>query len=255
MNMRPPAPAFKGITAPSYNFDALIDGTRTTPFVYEIDLSTARSFTAGTAQQIRITGNCLMIDSAPDVGNGYLIFEGVQDNTAGQIRAPIYAQPGFVTRLPFANVYVANTAQPGKKLRFIYGIDLEFQMLAPSRVTAKPAAATPTNYFQCSTFLVGALTIISPASNTNGATIWKYEGFAQNATPGIIVLLAKSTTPTALNDGQCIGAASMVFSDGTYWFYPFNSTTPIQIAPGLGVYAYAQSTANYCAWMMAYELH
>jgi hypothetical protein len=232
--MRPPAPVFKGITAPSTNFDALIDGTRSTPFVYELDLSSARSFTAGSAAQIKITGNCLMIDSAPDVGNGYVIFEGVQDNTAGQVKAPIYAQPGFVTRLPFANVYVANAAQPGKKLRFIYGIDLDFQQMFPTQINASPAPHSYTNtYMTINTMLADtAVQAIAPATNVNGVILWKARLDSNAASGHICSLLAKASAPTNWNDGDFLWVANAQPNISTGEIFP----NPIFIRPGLGVY-------------------
>jgi hypothetical protein len=230
-----PQPQF-GLSAPTFNFDALIDGTRSTPFVYELDLSTARSFAAGTAVQIKITGNCLLIDSAPDVGNGYVIFEGVQDYTAGQVRAPIYAQPGFVTRLPFANVYVANAAQPGKKLRFIYGVDLDFQMMFPARMAAVEQGHDYQATFTSQVALaIGAVeTVFTPAQNVSGAVIWHATQIYQSANITIVNLLAKAGAAPANNtDGDVLMTGVNQFGANT----PFVTLLrPIMIPAGKGVY-------------------
>jgi hypothetical protein len=228
-----PQPQF-GLSAPTFNFDALIDGTRSTPFVYELDLSTARSFAAGTAVQIKITGNCLLIDSAPDVGNGYVIFEGVQDYTAGQVRAPIYAQPGFVTRLPFANVYVANAAQPGKKLRFIYGVDLDFQMMFPAHMAAVEQGHDYSSVFISNTNLIGAspsVQIFSAAQNENGAILWRGNVYTQAAAQHGLWLGARATVPATIFDGDTVWN---FFGQSQYVNELF--ARPLRIRAGLGLW-------------------
>jgi len=233
-----PQPKF-GLSAPTFNFDSLIDGTRSTPFIYELDLTTARSFTAGTAVQIKITGNCLLIDSAPDVGNGYVIFEGVQDNTAGQVRAPIYAQPGFVTRLPFANVFVANAAQPGKKLRFIYGVDLDFQMMFPAQMAASPAPYSYTAAYQSVTALAanGSEQVWSAAQNTNGVILHR----ASIASNGVgltkCCYIAATIVPAAITGGEIIVAPNIL--SGTNQCAQLE--VPVLIRPGRGLWRFADS--------------
>ena len=248
-----PVPQFAGMSAPSTNFDTLIDGTRSTPFVFELDLTTARSFAAGTAVQVKITGNCLLIDSAPDVGNGYVIFEGVQDNTAGQVRAPIYAQPGFVTRLPFANVYVANAAQPGKKLRFIYGVDLDFQMMFPAQINAIPGALTYSTAFSSTTSLAafGALQIFSPAQNTNGAIIKRINSYSSSAAGQVISFNAHTSAPGLMTDGDAIacGICGRFSAELSTWL-----ETPVMIPPGKGFYRFSTALETSNQTIVLYSL-
>jgi hypothetical protein len=239
-----PVPTFAGISAPSFNFDTLIDGTRSTPFIYELDLSTARSFAAGTAVQIKITGNCMLIDAAPDVGNAYLIFEGVQDNSPALVKAPIYVQPGFVTRMPFANVYIANTAQPGKKLRIIYGVDIDFQSMFPARMATVEQGFDYQVAFS-SGALMGANTteqVFAPAANTNGAILWQITWWQLSATVAPINLIAKTgAAPASINDGDVIHSA--INQSGIHTNLP-SLPRPLNIAAGKGLWFFNSFSAQ-----------
>jgi hypothetical protein len=238
-----PVPTFAGISAPSFNFDTLIDGTRSTPFIYELDLSTARSFAAGTAVQIKITGNCMLIDAAPDVGNAYLIFEGVQDNSPALVRAPIYVQPGFVTRMPFANVYIANAAQPGKKLRIIYGVDIDFQMMFPGRMaTVEQGHEYNWNFYSTATLAIGGVeTALLPATNVNGLVLHRGQVFSTAAGLTRNSLVAKTgAAPVAPTDGDilwCETFNNTGFSDGLF-------ARPLNVRPGYGLYWINEATAQ-----------
>lgn len=240
-----PVPRFAGMAQPSYDFDSLVDGIRCTPFVYELDLATARDFAAGTAVQVKITGNCCLIDTAPDVGMARVVFEGVQDYTAGQVRAPIYCRPGFVTRIPFCNLYIANHAQPGKKLRLIYGVDIDFQELAPALIDARPAPLDYTGYYSVigATVANTAYTVVAPSTNVNGvilqsANIMSESGYRAG-------FIAKATPPATVVDGEPIltlnGAVSGNFRTAVL-------PHPVLLRPGLGLYRIASAAELDSHW-------
>lgn len=241
-----PQPRFAGMKSPSFDFDSLIDGIRCTPFIYELDLSTARDFAAGTAVQVKITGNCCLIDTAPDVGSARIVFEGVQDFTAGQVRAPIYCRPGFVTRLPFANLYIANHAQPGKKLRIIYGVDIDFQELSPSRIDAVEQGFDYTNTFASASNLGvgGTQEMIAAAANLNGCILWHGSMTSGAAGNRYYSWLAKATVPATQVDGDVyFSAVPNTFLNVTEVF-----ARPVFMRPGLGLWAYNSISAETTAF-------
>lgn len=250
-NGQAPQPNF-GLSAPTYNFDALIDGTRCTPFVYELDLSTARSYTADTAVQVKITGNCCLIDSAPDVGMASIIFEGVQDFTAGQIRAPIYCRPGFVTRVPFANLYIANHAQPGKVLRIIYGVDIDFQEMSPARVGSVEQPFDYQAVFQSTANLAagGNVAAITPAANVDGAILHRAIATSNAASANYCALLANTSAPAAWNDGEMLGY--MATNGNTIAVELLQR--PVFIPAGKGVYFTALTAETFANHLLQYTL-
>lgn len=237
-----PAPVFPGITAPSTDFAALIDGRRATLFVYELDLSTARSFAAGTAVQLKLTGNTVFVDQASDVGNVTMIFEGVQDDTGPLIRPAIYVQPGFIAKIPFANLRVANTAQTGKKLRIFYGVDVDFvpsvnaSVAITGNVNAVNYGATYQTSYKSTTLLAANTpdTIFSPGANVNGAIVWSAGGFTRGTALGTS-FLAKSSAPTNILDGDPITQVALGENSTDVWAN-HSLPNPIFIGAGKGLY-------------------
>jgi len=85
-----PQPIFAGFQKPSVDMEAVRDGRRAPPIV----------------------------------GNGTVHF---QDTNLQQSSAPIYVGPGFIAKVPFTQLLIENkTAQAGKKLRIVYGTDVDF---------------------------------------------------------------------------------------------------------------------------------
>jgi len=118
----PPGVSFPGFRKPVSNFDAVRQLLQTRPLAVDIDLSTARSFAAGTALKLPISGNSFFIDQKPNSGYStcYVQDENAQGNT------PITIYPGAVLRVPFTYLVFENIAQPGQVMRVIYGVDLDF---------------------------------------------------------------------------------------------------------------------------------
>ena len=236
-----PAPNFPGITSPSIDFGSVIDGRRATLFVYELDLTSARSFTAGTATQIKLTGNSIFIDQASDVGNATVIFEGVQDDTGPVIRPAVYVQPGFVAKIPFANLRVANTAQSGKKLRIFYGVDVDFvpsvnaSVAISGNVNNIDIGPTPTSFYSSTTNLaaLGTAQVFAAASNLNGCRIHQAAAATFGAAGNRIALIAKATAPASLTDGSVILYANSI---GTANAFTASMPEPLNIAAGLGLF-------------------
>jgi hypothetical protein len=246
-----PAPNFPGITSPSIDFGSVIDGRRATLFVYELDLSSARSFTAGTATQLKLTGNSFFIDQASDVGNASVIFEGVQDDTGPVIRPAVFVQPGFVAKIPFANIRVANSAQTGKKLRIFYGVDVDFvpsvnaSVAITGSVNAIPYGYTYGASYKSITAVAANTpdTVFSPASNVNGAMLWTASFLIQQSAAMGASYVAKTSAPTSIIDGDVVLQTTGFFNAAVN-FETANLTNPILIPAGKGLYFISSAATN-----------
>lgn len=241
-NTSPPPATFPGISKPSFDMGAVIDGRRSQFEVYEVDLSIARTFaTQGSAQQIKISGNRFFIDQAPDVGNAYVMFEGVQDETNPLVKPAIYVGPGTIFNVPFANIRVANTVQAGKKLRIIYGTDIDFSPSLSGNITLGGAVnATPYGYqygasYKSITALAALVpdAIFSPGANVNGAILWRAEMYCALGATNRFGLLAKTSAPTTLVDGDLFASG---VSNGAGFIVPAKLDIPVFVAAGKGAY-------------------
>lgn len=115
---------FDGIRRPSTDFDDVQSRLRTTPLYFDVDLSVARSLTSApqTAAFFNVSGNVLYIDQLNSTGQASLIIQ--DDKSIGSTPLSVFA--GFLARVPFTKIAIENVAQPGLKLRIIYGVDLDF---------------------------------------------------------------------------------------------------------------------------------
>lgn len=114
-----------GIDQPKSDFERIRDGRTSMPLWLDIDLSTARSISAGTALFINIAGNSFYIDA--DTANVGVATVHFQDTNLGNASAPFYVNPGFIANVGFTQVLIENASQAGKRLRIFYGVDIDFQ--------------------------------------------------------------------------------------------------------------------------------
>jgi hypothetical protein len=121
--MQTPRVDFPGVTQPHEDILATRTGIRTRPFFYDLDLSIPRSNAAGTAVTLALSGNTFYADQNPNDGTCVAHF---QDQSTDNSSTPFYITPGFISQIPFTQVTFENPAQPGKKIRIIYGQDLQF---------------------------------------------------------------------------------------------------------------------------------
>lgn len=242
MTAKRPSAQFPGLTPPSTDFESVLDGMRSPLLMLEVDLSTARSFAANTAEQIKITGNSFYIDQAPDVGNAYVIFEGVQDDTGPKVRPAVYVQPGYVARVPFANVRIVNSAQAGKVLRIIYGVDVDFvpslngQIAITGTVEASPYGFQYASAHKASSNLAAltAEAAFAPGSNTSGAILWRANMHSALGGNNRYSIIAHTSAPATLTTGDVL---ALGFSNGTSnRFETVQIETPIYIPAGKGLY-------------------
>lgn len=113
------------LSPPSSDFAAVRDGRKSMPFWLDVDLSSARSIAAGTALVINIAGNSFYIDAdTENVGDARVHF---QDATLNNASAPIYVSAGSIMTVPFTQIMIENDAQAAKRLRILYGVDIDFR--------------------------------------------------------------------------------------------------------------------------------
>jgi hypothetical protein len=118
---------------PQVGFNAVRDGRRAPIFWYDIDLSTARSIAAGTAEILPLAGDSFYADLDPvNQGEAVVTF---QDTNLTSHGAPIFVTRGHIVNVPFTKLLIENAAQPGKRLRFFYGVGLDFKPGSSSSVS------------------------------------------------------------------------------------------------------------------------
>jgi hypothetical protein len=117
---------------PNVDFGMVRDGRRSPLFYYDVDLTNARSIGAGTAETLPLAGDVFMADMNPDLqGDAVVHF---QDTNLSSQGAPVYVTRGAIWKLPFTKMLIENAAQPGKRLRFFYGVGVDAAPGASSSV-------------------------------------------------------------------------------------------------------------------------
>jgi len=149
-----PQPIFAGFQKPSVDLDAVRDGRRAPLLYLDIPLDNVQTIANGSPIILPISGNSFYIDQDPTiVGNATVHF---QDTNLGQTSAPIYVGAGFIAKVPFTQILIeCKTAQAGKKLRIVYGTDVDFTAgvnatiavtdQSPVRFSGTSGQATATN--------------------------------------------------------------------------------------------------------------
>lgn len=240
---------YNALAKPSFPANDVGSRLKTELLSYEVDLSTARTFTSLSQPflDLSIVGNAFFVDQNSDVGNATVVFA---DQPLPGTVVPVYVQAGFIARVPFTRVMIANTAQAGKKLRFFYGVDIDFvPSINGTFSISGTVGVTPTLGTNGATldqgFIYGASyksnsslaantpdTIFSPASNVNGAIVWDAQYGTSAAANGSASILAKTSAPASVIDGDVIvsvSVASGVICRG-------NTVRAVRIAAGKGLY-------------------
>ena len=146
------SPSFPGIEKPSIDFQPVRDQRRSMLLYYDLDLTNARSYAAGTHELLPVAGNSFYVDQNLTI-SGEATAHFQDSVNAGS--APVFVNPGFIARVPFTQIIFENDAQPGKILRFFYGVDVDFipgvnanivlNSTVPPRFTAANTQKTVTN--------------------------------------------------------------------------------------------------------------
>jgi len=230
-----PGVSFPGFSPPRDDVQAVRDDRRSKPLYYTVDLSTARSFAAGTALLLPIQGNVFYSDPLFDLsGNSLAGIARVhfQDQNISPVGTYLTILPQFIGHLPFTQLAIENQAQAGKFLQIIYGWDLDLQPGTSNNVqiTGIPTVVDvgfswATSYKSTTALLANTPeNIFSAASNTLGGTLWEASAYSAN---GAVInnyasYLMKATAPGTVIDGDVLAvtrqnSAAGVFSSGHVW--------------------------------------
>jgi hypothetical protein len=138
-----PQPIFAGFQKPSIDLDAVRDGRRAPLMYIDIPLDLTFTIASGNPVILPLSGNSFYIDQDTSVvGNATVHF---QDTNLQSTSAPIYVGPGFIAKVPFTQLLIENkVAQAGKKLRIVYGTDVDFT--AGLNATIAISSVPPTRF-------------------------------------------------------------------------------------------------------------
>lgn len=221
-------------------FSAVRDGQFTMPRFVDVDLTNAR--TEQTALEIPIAGNVLYCDANPSDGNCVIEFNDVGRDPGTD--TPFYASPGFIANVPYTRIRVYNDAQPGKKIRIVYGVDIPFQpgsvgslSLSQAQINQLVRPLQSTGSFVDNTAALGALlTIFTPAQNPNGAIILNCAAHDQASVSGTGAFLANATPPASPVGGEIICGLQARTTISPVIYYEAQLDYPVFIAAGKGMY-------------------
>lgn len=239
MRMRPPFARYNGVELPSTDFEAVRDQLRIPYLFYELDLTSSRSIAAGTQLQLPLKGNCFYVDQNTDVGVATVIF---CDLSTTAKPGKVYVQPGFNAQIPFDYLTFEHTAQPGKVLRFFYGVDIDFKPGNNNSLTVSGVVSAQ-DYgldYGVSWTNVGAtvantpITILAPGSNVNGVVLKAASINGRNAGGPMCAIIAKSSAPATVVDGDVLLSPQNLSDGGIAGGAQL--AQPLRVAAGKGLY-------------------
>lgn len=193
-----PQPIFAGFQRPSIDLDAVRDGRRAPLLYLDIPLDNVQTIANGSPIILPISGNSFYIDQDTSiVGNATVHF---QDTNLSQASAPIYVGPGFIAKVPFTQILIENkTAQAGKKLRIVYGTDVDFTAGVNATLTITSQAAIG-NSGDSNAFAVTTSNQQLLAANPSR------KGFVlQNTNPSSSIYIRFGNTAAAIGTGFVVG--------------------------------------------------
>jgi hypothetical protein len=244
-----PAPGFPGFSIPSQDFQAVRDDRRSKPLMYTIDLSSARSISAGTALALPLQGNVFYSDPLYDLsGNSVAGVARVhfQDQSLNPVGTYFTVQPQFICKVPFTQLLVENYAQPGKYLQVVYGVDLDVipglsnltQTTIQGIVSAQEYGITYGASYKSTTSMAANTpdTIFTPAANVSGAVLWRGSISTTAVSPYAGSIIAKASAPTTIIDGDVLASTESWVNSATQNAFSFRFERPIRIAAGKGLY-------------------
>ena len=259
------------LEAPNSNFSRVRDGRASMPLYYDVDLTVARSIAgtgANAALVLNLAANSVFIDAdTTNTGNAVIHF---QDTTLGNASAPMFVSPGFIANVPFTQLMIENLAQPGKRLRIFYGVDIDFQagvnasiaiagVVTVNNSLAQKLAVYEAGYDYVSSFksvtgltALGNEVVFAAGANVNGAIVWAAGGVGSSAAYARQAIIAKATAPATLIDGDVIASSTYV---PTVNQCQIELARPVKIAAGKGLYFFADTADNisvqrYCLYTL-----
>jgi hypothetical protein len=165
-----PQPVFAGFQKPSVDMEAVRDGRRAPLLYLDVPLDSTFTIAAGNPVVLPLSGNSFYIDQDTSiVGNAVVHFQDTNLQTAS---APIYVGAGFIAKVPFTQLLIENkTAQAGKKLRIIYGTDVDFTAGVNATLTISSQAAI-SNSSDSANFSVTTSSQTLVAANPTRKYLW-----------------------------------------------------------------------------------
>jgi len=235
------------LTPPSDDFQAVRDNRRAMPFWMDIDLSILRSDTGtgvNAALLVNASGNSFYIDANPNDGIALIEF---QDTGSDQSSARLYCSPGTIFNLPFTQFKITNAVQTGKKIRIVYGTDVDFQPGSVTQISVagtfavRPESSTG-NFNDTGVVAVNTpTTVFTPASNVNGAIILSGQINSTVAAGTIECFIAKNSAPINVQDGEIILSAYSNSFSSTNAFTNCSISKEQYISAGKGLYYISNS--------------
>jgi hypothetical protein len=271
---------------PDVDFGMVRDGRRSPIFHFDVDLGTARSIAAGTHAIINLAGDSFYADLDPvNQGEAVVHFEDVNLGAPG---APIYVTRGQIVNTPFTRLLVENTAQPGKRMRFFYGVGLDFKPGASSTVTVNGTVSVTDvaeNESRSGISFFGALAAGAVAGQWSSVELWNPAGSGVdliltdvisnaggavmyggiiNAAVGAFVAFPRNkralvgADPTSELRAQFTGAAPLAIADRAFYHTDAGfakPSNPIILLPGTGylLECNAANTAIYAGFQYRRE--
>ena len=240
-----------GMKNPNSNFERIRDGRESMPLWLDIDLSVARSISAGTALFVNIAGNSFYVDAdTTNVGNATVHF---QDTNLGNSSAPFFVTPGFIANVGYTQILIENASQAGKRLRIFYGVDIAFQAGVNASVTTSITGLVnigqyfntySANYKSITAMAANTPdTIFAPGANVNGAIVWEISVSAYCGGNPASSVLAKNGAPASIIDGVVLGVGKLGYYGAAAGVCNIELQQPIKIPAGLGLY-YINDTAE-----------
>lgn len=238
------------LIAPSTDFRAVRDGRNSQVFYVDVALDTARSAAAGTGLVLPISGNSFYCDANPSDGNAFVHF---QDTNFDRGPVPLYVSPGVIFNIPYTQVLIENSAQPGKKIRIAYGIDVDFQPGSVAQIAVtnnggftavRPEQQTGFSGSQAAMAALTPETVFAPAANVNGAIVLSAYQYAFSATNAHAVLISKASAPTTVIDGSVILGPCSGMGTSAAGSIISSLPGPEYLAPGQGLYWISYDAVN-----------
>lgn len=264
MNTGRADPQFNGFRRADESFKRVQSQFSTEILAYELDLTSGRSFVTSTFADLPFAANSFYVDQNTDVGNATVLFANQQ--TPGTV-VPVFVQPGFIARAPFTRLMIANSAQVGKKLRFFYGVDIDFVpsingtlsigtingvVSVQEQGTAYGASFASTTALAANTPAV----IVAPGTNVNGIVV-RAASFRVRGQPGqVSAFIAKASAPASVIDGDVIvGTDGMAGDFTTPKDHIFGSLKQfVRIPAGKGLYTISTLLEDSCFKSVVYSL-
>lgn len=248
------------LEAPNSNFSRVRDGRASMPLYYDVDLTVARSIAgkgANAALVLNLAANSVFIDAdTTNTGNAVIHF---QDTTLGNASAPMFVSPGFIANVPFTQLLIENLAQPGKRLRIFYGVDIDFQAgvnasiaiagvvtvnnsLAQKLAVYNAGFDYSTSYKSTTAMAINTPdTVFAPGANTNGAIVWSAEASSWSGSAIGHAFIAKTSAPANQLDGDVIVQSAFGYVSTLAISKLCN---PVKIAAGKGLYFIANAAES-----------